>query len=75
MFFVFHDLILLILCLAEISINLRVCGVACWFRSGPGGTGMARHLGWKEPKLALGEGRIPALIQYWPKWSVGPEQH
>lgn len=73
MFFVCHDLILLILCLAQLSINLSVRGVARWFRSGPGGTGMARYLGWKEAKLALGEGRIPVLIQYWPTWSVGPE--
>lgn len=52
---------------------LGIRGVAQRFRSGLGGSGMARWLGWKEAKLALGEREIPVPIQYWPKWSVEPE--
>lgn len=55
--------------------NLRVCGVAWGLGSGLRGTGMAKGLGWKEAKLALGEGRISVLGQDWPKWSMEPEQH
>lgn len=49
--------------------------MAWWLGSGLRGMGMAKGLGWKEAKLALGEGRISVLGQDWPKWSMEPEQH